>query len=221
MKKLKGLLFDLDGVITESSEYHFIAWKNLAKQIGVDIDRSFNEKLKGVSREESLTRILRHGGIETKFSDEEKKQLATQKNEEYVKLIDQLTPEEILPGISELLENAKAAGIKLGIASASKNAPLILERLGITKMFDTIVDPATLSAGKPDPEIFIKGAEQLGLKTDDCIGIEDAESGVQAINSANMFSIGVGSEEVLSHADYVVSSTAELDFDHIRELFEK
>lgn len=221
MKKLKGLLFDLDGVITESSEYHFIAWKNLAKQIGIEIDRGFNEKLKGVSREESLARILRHGGKENDFTDEEKKQLATQKNEEYVKLIGQLTPEEILPGISELLKKAKESGIKLGIASASKNAPLILERLGITDMFDTIVDPATLSAGKPDPEIFIKGAQQLGLTADDCIGIEDAESGIQAINAANMFSIGVGSEEVLSHADYVVPSTAELYFDQIRELFEK
>lgn len=219
MKNLKALIFDLDGVITDSAEYHFIAWKNLAAEIGIEIDREFNEKLKGVSRDDSLDKILAHGNKLNDFTDEEKMKLATKKNEEYLKLIEKVTPADILPGISLLLKNAKANGVKLALASASKNGPLILEKLGLSEIFDTIVDPALLKAGKPDPEIFITAAKQLDLSTDVCIGIEDAAAGVIAINAANMFSVGVGPSEILGHANYNVINTSNLDFFEIKERF--
>ncbi|MBF6625462.1 beta-phosphoglucomutase [Aerococcaceae bacterium zg-BR9] len=220
MKKLKGIIFDLDGVITDSAEYHYVAWKNLANNLGIDIDRKFNEKLKGISREDSLERILEYGKVLNDYSDDEKSRLAEQKNEEYLKLIKQMTADDLLPGIHNLLTDAKAKGIKLALASASKNGPFILERLGIEKLFDTIVDPSILSAGKPDPEIFIRAVQQLDLSPEECIGIEDAEAGVKAINAANIFSIGVGSSDVLHEANYCLTNTSKLKLDNILEQFE-
>lgn len=212
---IKGLILDLDGVITDTAEYHYLAWKSLADSIGIEIDRIFNEQLKGISRVESLERILTYGGQETAFSEEEKVKLAAKKNEEYKESIKQITPADLLPGIDSFLKEAEEAGIKLALASASKNAPFILEQLKIKEKFIGIVDPNTLSHGKPDPEIFIKGAELLGFSTEDCVGIEDAEAGVESINSAHMFSVGVGSPEVLSEADYVVESTEQLSLENI------
>lgn len=212
---IKGFIFDLDGVITDTAEYHYHAWKNLGKKMGIEIDREFNEKLKGISRMDSLDRILVHGGKADSYTETEKEALAADKNDEYVKLIEDITSADLLPGIPELLGELKAAGIKLALASASKNGPVILERLGITADFDEIVDPSLLAKGKPDPEIFIKGAQQLGLESFECIGVEDAEAGIAAINGAEMFSVGVGDPESMKGASYRVANTSELSLKKI------
>lgn len=217
----KGFIFDLDGVITDTAEYHYLAWKNLGKKIGIEIDREFNEKLKGISRMDSLDRILVHGGKAAVYTETEKEALAADKNNEYVKLIEDITPADLLPGIPALLRDLKAANIKLALASASKNGPVILGRLGITDYFDEIVDPSLLTNGKPDPEIFIKGAAQLGLDVSECVGVEDAEAGITAINRAKMFSVGVGDPESMKEADYRVASTADLSSKELLKIVDK
>lgn len=218
---IKGFLFDLDGVITDSAEYHYQAWKKLAEKIGIQIDREFNEQLKGVDRMDSLDRILKYGNKENDFTAQEKIALAVEKNNDYLTLIESITPEDILPGIMELISQIKEHDLKMGLTSASKNAPFILERLGISQEFDIIVDPATLSKSKPDPEIFLKGAELLGLEPAECIGVEDAEAGIESIRRAGMFSVGVGDELSMRDADYRVENTAQLDFEKIMEATQK
>ncbi|MBE9389284.1 beta-phosphoglucomutase [Vagococcus salmoninarum] len=215
---IKGFIFDLDGVITDSAEYHYQAWKNLAKTIEIEIDREFNEELKGISRMDSLERILVHGKRSQDFSAEEKTALAAEKNAEYVKLIEKVTPKDILPGILTLLEDLKDQGIKLALASASKNGPMILEKLALADYFETIVDPESLAQGKPDPEIFLKGASQLGLVPSQCVGVEDAAAGITAINQAQMFSVGVGDPESMKEADYRVNHTGDLNLAKILSL---
>lgn len=215
---IKGFIFDLDGVITDSAEYHYQAWKNLAKSIEIEIDREFNEELKGISRMDSLERILVHGKRSQDFSAEEKTALAAEKNAEYVKLIENVTPKDILPGILTLLEDLKDQGIKLALASASKNGPMILEKLALADYFETIVDPESLAQGKPDPEIFLKGASQLGLVPSQCVGVEDAAAGITAINQAQMFSVGVGDPESMKEADYRVNHTGDLNLAKILSL---
>lgn len=217
----KAVIFDLDGVITDTAQFHFVAWKKLGEKLGIALTESFNEELKGVDRTESLRRILALGNMENQFTDEEKEALATEKNDLYVQLIEQLTPEDILPGISDLLSELKAANIKIGLASASKNAPKILQNLNLMDTFDTIVNPELLSKGKPDPEIFIRAAEQLNVTSDQCIGIEDAYSGVQAINDAQMISIGVGDLETLKAATTVVPDTSYLSLEQLTQQWNK
>ncbi|MGY3724018.1 beta-phosphoglucomutase [Granulicatella balaenopterae] len=212
---IKGFVFDLDGVITDSAEYHFLAWKALAKELDIMINREFNEQLKGVSRMDSLERILKYGAKDQLYNQQEKEALAAKKNEHYVSLIKDVTKKDLLPGVSEFLTELKAKDMKLALASASKNGPFLLEGLGIKELFDTIVDPAQLTHGKPDPEIFQKGASQLGLSVEECVGIEDAPAGIEAINAAGMFSVGIGSKDSLGAADYLISSTEELALDNI------
>lgn len=208
---IKGLVFDLDGVITDSSEYHYQAWKKLGKEIGVPFDRTFNEQLKGISRMDSLELILQYGGIADKYTLSEKEALAKSKNDYYLTLIEKTTKEDLLEGILPLLQQAREQQLKIALASASKNAPLILNKLGIMDYFDVIVDPATLTNGKPDPEIYIKAAQGLGLLTKDCVGFEDAHSGIEAVNAAGMFSVGIGDSTILGQADYIVSNTEQLN----------
>ncbi|HEO8422271.1 MAG: beta-phosphoglucomutase [Niallia sp.] len=214
---LKGIIFDLDGVITDTAEYHYLAWKKTAEAIGVPFDREFNEELKGVSRMDSLYKILDHGGIRDQFSEEQVEELAHDKNTFYQELIKEITPKDLLPGIKAFLEECKEAGLKIGLASASKNGPVILDRLEITSFFDTIVDPGKLKKGKPDPEIFVKAAEQLQLQVNECVGVEDAEAGVQSIKGANMFAVGVGTPERMKLADWQVGNTAEITLARLRE----
>ncbi|WP_374722438.1 beta-phosphoglucomutase [Peribacillus tepidiphilus] len=218
-KTLEAFIFDLDGVITDTAEYHFLAWKALANELGIDFDRDFNEKLKGVSRMDSLDLILEHGGKREHFTPEDREKFAAQKNNHYKELIKNITPNDVLPGIKTFIEEIKKNGFKIGLASASKNAFTVVDSLGLTESFDTIVDSAKISKGKPDPEIFLTAAKQLGVKPEQCIGIEDAASGVDAINSAGMFSVGVGDHEILSHANLVFSSTSELQLKTILKAF--
>lgn len=206
----KAFIFDLDGVIVDTAEFHYVAWKNLADRIGISIDRKFNERLKGISRMESLERILVHGDMADKLSDEEKEKLAAEKNTEYVALLQQITSVDVFDGLIDFLTEAKALGIHCVIASASKNAPLILEKLEIADYFDGIVDPATLTKGKPDPEIFLKAAASVDTEPAHAIGFEDAEAGIKGIKAAGMFAVGFESNHPLPKADLTVHAWSEI-----------
>ncbi|WP_333635728.1 beta-phosphoglucomutase, partial [Lactobacillus acetotolerans] len=162
---LKGLIFDLDGVLTNSARFHDMAWNNLAKELGINLTKEQRDSLRGISRMDSLNLILKYGDQENKYSEKEKEKFAAEKNEKFLELVDSMTPKDILPGIPELLADAKKQGLKMDLASASKNAPRILKKLGIMDEFDGIVDPNTLHHSKPDPEIYEKAQELLGFKT--------------------------------------------------------
>ncbi|MCI5775909.1 MAG: beta-phosphoglucomutase [Aerococcus sp.] len=202
----QAFVFDLDGVITDTAEYHYIAWKHLAARIGITIDREFNEQLKGISRMDSLARILSHGNMTDKFSEDEKQQLATEKNTEYVKLLQSITPDDVFDGLVDFLKSAKQHGIRCVIASASKNAPLIIDKLAIGDYFDAIVDPNTLTKGKPDPEIFVKAVGCVQVAPEDAVGFEDAEAGIQGIKAAGMYAVGFESNHPLPEADLTIHS---------------
>lgn len=218
-RPLKAFIFDLDGVITDTAEYHFLAWKALAEDLGITFTREDNEELKGVSRMDSLEKILELGGRTGDFSAEEKEALAEKKNEHYLTLIQNITPADLLPAIKELIADIKAKGLKLGLASASKNAFTVMESLGMKSEFDIIVDAKTVVNGKPHPEVFLRAAEMLGVEQEACIGVEDAAAGVQAIKSAGMFAVAVGPKESFENADLVYASTSELSFDKIVEVY--
>ncbi|MBP1042757.1 beta-phosphoglucomutase [Vagococcus sp. BWB3-3] len=215
----KAIAFDLDGVITDTANYHYLAWKALGDDLGIPFDRQFNEQLKGISRMASLEKILELGKRTADFSNEQKLALAAKKNTHYLTLIKTISPADILPGISSLLNELKEANIQMVIASASKNAPTILAGLGIQDYFDAIIDPDSLTSGKPDPEIFSQSAQVLGLTPNELIGIEDSEAGIQSINAANMFSVGVGEATSMKLADSRVDSTAELTLDFLKQVF--
>lgn len=219
MADVKAVIFDLDGVITDTAEHHFLAWKNLAESLGIPFDKEFNEELKGVSRMESLERILAKGNQQEKFSEEEKVALATKKNEEYKELIKTITPQNILPGIKLLLDELRNKKIKIGLASASKNALSVLSSLGLREYFDEIVDVSTLKNGKPHPEIFLKAAELLDVPVESCIGVEDAEAGIESIKAADMFAVGVGTKEAMRRADVFVEHTNQLTLAYISTKF--
>lgn len=214
---LKGIIFDLDGVITDTAKYHFQAWKELGEKLNIKIDKEFNEKLKGVSRMDSLNLILEHYGLEDNYSEEEKIKLATMKNLIYQELIGEVTPEDLLPGISLLLQEAQKENIKMAIASASHNGPFLLKKLEIEDYFDVVVDPAELKNGKPNPEIFLKATELLSLKTNEVVGIEDALAGIESINNAGIFSIAVGDMDLLSTANVVESRTDNITLSGIKK----
>lgn len=215
----KLIIYDLDGVITDTAEFHYLAWKKLADELDIPIDRHFNEQLKGINRMDSLDRILELSDSPMHLSVAEKVELASRKNGYYLELIEAVTPDHILPGINALLEDNKQAGIKIALGSASKNAARILEKLELSDRFDYIVDAAEIERGKPDPETFTAAADALGIAYGDCIGIEDAAAGVEALNRAGMFSVGVGDEAHLSQADYLVENTEQLVFAEILERF--
>lgn len=156
--KLQAVIFDLDGVITDSAKYHYQAWKMLADKLDIPFDEEYNEKLKGVSRMESLELILKNGDACEKFTPEEKAALADEKNEFYKELIHQITPADILPGMAEFLAELRAAGIRTAVASVSRNAPFILAQLGVTDSFDYVCDAAAVERAKPFPDIFLVAA---------------------------------------------------------------
>lgn len=212
---MKAFIFDLDGVITDTAEYHYLAWKALGEDLGIPFDRAFNETLKGVSRTESLERILRLGGRENDFSAEEKELLAIKKNEHYVSFISKITDADILPGIEVFLRELKEAGYKIGMASASKNAQTVTSQLGLLEAFDHIVDAATVIHSKPHPEVFLKAAEALRVDPKECVGIEDAVAGITAIHEAGMFAVGIGDPNVLTEADIVFENTARLTLEKL------
>lgn len=198
---IKGFLFDLDGVIVDTAGYHYKAWRRMANTLGFDIDTEFNETLKGISRMDSINAILKHGGVE--ISEKEKLELATLKNQWYLEFVNQMTSDEILPGIVDFFEDFKKEGVKCALGSASKNSPLILEKINLLHQFDAIIDGNNVSKSKPDPEVFVKGAAALGLKNEECIVFEDAIAGIEAAQRAKMKTVGIGDASVLTNATIV------------------
>lgn len=199
--KYKAGIFDLDGVIVDTAKYHYIAWKNLAHELGFEFSKTKNQLLKGVSRERSLEILLSIGGIEA--DDETKIRMAKQKNDEYVRLIKQLDRSEMLPKVESFLRSLRNYGIKTVLGSASKNAPLILQRLDIEKLFDAVIDGNKVSKAKPDPEVFLKAAKEVGIDPVNCVVFEDAEAGLQAAKLAGMYAVGIGKPDQLPSADIV------------------
>ncbi len=219
MSKIKGFVFDLDGVLTDTAVYHFRAWKQLADELGFHFTLEDNARLKGISRLASFEVMLEINGAAERYTAEEKETLANRKNEYYKALVEQIAPGDILPGIPAFLHSAREQGLKLAVASASKNAPRVLELLGLRDTFDYIADARLIANPKPHPEIFLNCAQALGLEAGECVGFEDAMAGIQAIHAAGMFAvgIGVGSEEgsVFTSGDMIpdlpLPGTAALD----------
>ncbi len=217
---IKLFIFDLDGVITSTSIEHFSAWKEIIKdRFNIYINDSIEEKTKGVSRMQSLNRILESYDLEYIISDNEKVRLATLKNELYKSMISNFDETNIYPGVIKLFEYLKKKNILIALGSASKNGPSIIDGLGIRNYFDYIVDPTDLMS-KPHPDIFNKAMNHFNLSPSECVGIEDAISGVTSIKSAKMYAIGIGNQEQLNHADIVFKSIAEIDNKFLENLIE-
>jgi beta-phosphoglucomutase len=216
MSIIKACIFDLDGVIVDTAVYHYKAWKRLANKLGFDFTEQDNEKLKGVSRVHSLELILQWGGLtKTKAEQEE---LATLKNNWYVEMISHMTPAEILPGAKEFLETCRAAGIKTALGSASKNSRTILDKINLSGLFDAVIDGNMVSKPKPDPEVFLKGAEALNIAPVNCVVFEDAIAGVEAAINGGMKVVGIGSPQVLTRANLVVSGLNEMSLEKLETL---
>lgn len=215
----KAFIFDLDGVIVDTAKFHYLAWRNLAKGINFDFTEVQNEQFKGVSRVRSLELLLDMAGYTA--TQEEKDIWLVQKNEEYLSYIQKMDQSEILPDVPRVLEYliSKEQGIVLG--SASKNARPILERVALLDKFQAIVDGNDVTIAKPDPEVFVKGAQALQAKNSDCIVFEDSIAGVQAANTAGMISIGIGDSEVLHEADHVFADFTEISNEFLDELIKK
>jgi beta-phosphoglucomutase len=206
---IKACIFDLDGVIVDTAKYHFLAWQRLAKELGISFSLDDNERLKGVSRIRSLEIILEIGGL-TRTTDE-MEAMATRKNQWFVDYVNAMKPEEIYPGVHKLLQALKASGIKVGLASSSKNAPAVIRLLKIEHDFDAVVDGTMIVHTKPDPEIFLKAAAMLGVSPDACVVFEDAEAGVEAALNAGMKCVGIGSPKQLGKAQLVIPRTGDFN----------
>ncbi len=202
-------IFDLDGVIVDTARYHFLAWKRLTDQLGIHFTEEDNERLKGVSRMASLEIILGIGN--RKVNERQKQEYATLKNSWYIDYISKMTPDEVLPGCLTFIEELRNANVRVAIGSASKNTPMILERVGIRDLFDAIADGNIVREAKPNPEVFIKAAEMVGIKPGKCVVFEDAVAGVQAALNAGMMCIGVGSPKILRKAHFVVPGLNEMN----------
>lgn len=216
MSKIKACLFDLDGVIVDTAVYHYKAWKRLADELGINFTLEDNERLKGVSRGRSLDIILEIGGV-TK-TEAEKEELATRKNTWYVDMINQMRPDEILPGAKEFVQSCRDAGIKTALGSASKNSMTILEKINMVSLFDAIIDGNKVSKAKPDPEVFLKGAEAVDVSPAQCVVFEDAIAGVEAAINGGMRVVGIGSAAILVGANLVVTGLDKMNLQILEKL---
>lgn len=219
MKKNKGFIFDLDGVIVDTAKYHFLAWKKIANELGIEFTLEHNELLKGVSRVRSLDIILELGKVEA--SQEDKNKWLIQKNEDYLSYLVDMDESEILPGVMSVLKFLKENNQPIALGSASKNARPILEKTGILSFFDAIVDGNDVVNAKPDPEVFLHAARLLNVTNEDSIVFEDSVAGVQAANIAKMVSIGIGHEETLHEALYNFKDFNQIDSTFLELLINK
>jgi beta-phosphoglucomutase len=215
--EIKACLFDLDGVIVDTAKYHFVAWRRLANHLGIDFSIAENEKLKGISRTDSLKLILDWGGI--KITDNEILELATLKNTWYLELIEEMQEDEILPGVVDFLQSLKADHIKIGLGSASKNSETILKKINLLDEFDVIIDGTKVTQSKPSPEVFLKGAEALQVLPKNCLVFEDAISGVEAALNGGMRVVGIGESEILDKAHFVVAGFENLNWKDLQIFF--
>jgi beta-phosphoglucomutase len=208
LSDMKAALFDLDGVIVDTAKYHYLAWKRLADELGVPFGPEDNERLKGVGRMQCMDIILELGGLSMEKGEKERQ--AARKNGWYVEYVSAMRKDEILPGAEDYIGSLRGRGVLIALGSASKNAPLILERLGIAGLFDAVVDGSKVSKSKPDPEVFLAGAAALGVPAPRCTVFEDAAAGIEAAKRALMYAVGIGTREALPEADMVVRGLYEL-----------
>jgi beta-phosphoglucomutase len=200
MKNISAFIFDLDGVLTDTSEFHYLGWQRLADGEGLPFSREINESLRGIPRRESLMLIL-NGRI---YPEEKIQKMMVRKNNYYLELIRGITPKDLLPGARELLEEIRNAGLKSALGSASKNAPEVIQRLGIESLLDAISDGGSVERQKPAPDLFLHAAAQLSLSPTECVVVEDAAAGIDAGKSAGMRTIGLGPFERVGHADLLL-----------------
>jgi beta-phosphoglucomutase len=212
----RAAIFDLDGVLVDSARLHFVAWKRIADELDIAFDAHDNEALKGVDRMGSLEHILMLGGVSLDLPAREA--LAARKNGYYLDALATMTASDVLPGAAALLGRARAAGLLLGVASASRNATMVLERAGLSDTIDFVADAAKVARSKPAPDIFLACADGLGVAPAECVGFEDAAAGVAAIKAAAMIAIGIGDSGILAAADLVFASTAQVDLDRVLRL---
>jgi beta-phosphoglucomutase len=219
MPDLKACLFDLDGVIVDTARFHYIAWRELANGLSFELTEEQNEQLKGIGRMESLDIILKIGNV--KLDAETKKKLAAKKNDRYLELCQEMTPENILPGVQVFLDSLIQEKIKIGLGSASKNARLILDYIGLTHYFAAIVDGNRITKGKPDPETFLLGAEDLETKPANSLVFEDAVAGIHAAKAGGMKAVGIGGSAELkaAGADLVIPGFQDIDVSTVKHLF--
>lgn len=208
-KKISGAIFDLDGVIVDTARYHYLAWKEIARELGFDFKESDNERLKGVSRMASLEILLEVGHI-TGLSQKEKNEIADRKNKRYVEMLSSLDERELMPGAKEYLLQLKKEAVGIALGSASKNAPYILKKLKIYELFDIVVDGNSVLKAKPDPEVFSKAADGLGLLPEQCCVYEDSQAGIDAALSAGFHTVAIDKGDLLQGAERKVRCLAEL-----------
>ena len=213
---VSAVIFDLDGVIVSTDEFHYQAWKQISDQEQIYFDREINEKLRGVSRMESLEIILSHS--DKKYSENEKSLLAQRKNDIYRELLNKLSPNDILPGVINLLMSLLARNIKIAIGSSSKNTPFILDQIGLAANFDVIADGNSIKNSKPDPEVFLLAAKMLGVEPEECVVIEDAQAGIDAAKAAGMKAVGIGSAAHCVNADLKLNDLTNLDSEQLLEV---
>ncbi|MCH2032924.1 MAG: beta-phosphoglucomutase [Tenacibaculum sp.] len=215
----RGFIFDLDGVIVDTAKYHFLAWKKLANDLGIDFSEHQNEQLKGVSRVKSLEKILDWGGVS--LSEDAFKDQMDKKNTDYLSYIETMKEDEILVDVPKVLTFLKNEQQPIALGSASKNARKILKKVALYESFDSIVDGTNVSKAKPDPEVFLIAAKELNMAPNQCVVFEDSIAGVQAANKAEMISIGIGEQEVLSEADFVFKDFSEISIEFLTQLINK
>lgn len=218
---IKGVLFDLNGIITDSWLYHSKSWRQVAESIGIQWSSKLEEAIKGRDRIDSLNAILKSGGMENQYSEQEKEALADKKNDIYQQMLEIMNPNDILPGIHDFLAELRQNDYQMIIASASANAPKEIKKLDLEDYFPLIVDLKEIKHNKPAPDVYLKAAEMLNLDVDQCIGIDDGIVGVESINAANVVSIGIGDPKVLDMADINFTSTKDLTLANIRQNWPK
>lgn len=215
----KGFIFDLDGVIVDTAKYHYLAWKKLSESIGIFFDEFQNEQLKGVSRINSLEKILGWGNKE--LSQDKFMELLARKNNDYLDYISNMTRSEILPDVMRIISFLKDTDQSIALGSSSRNARIILKKLKLINDFDAVVDGNNVSEAKPNPEVFLLAADELNVTPQDCVVFEDSVAGVKAANEAGMMSIGIGDEKVLKDADYVFTDFTKISNRFMTELITK
>lgn len=218
---IKLVIFDLDGVLTETSTQHYQAWRDIFAEMGYSLDGSYLDKVRGISRLAALELIMAELGISQNYSQQQKQELATKKNQRYQTLIAEFGPDKLFEGVKPLFAQLHNRQIKTALASVSKNAPTLIERLGIKDDLDYVVDPHSVTKGKPDPEIFQRACQYFGFEPSQCIGVEDAKAGVEAIKAAGMYAIGIGDKQLAELADCFYEKVADIDMETILDQINK
>ncbi len=214
-----GFIFDLDGVIVDTAKYHYLAWKKLADELGIEFTEEDNERFKGVSRKRCLEILLEMGNIDA--SQQQIDAWLFEKNEDYLSYIDRMDESEILPDVPKVLDYLQARKIPMALGSASKNAKPILQKVNLLSYFNTLVDGNQVTKAKPNPEVFLIAGKNLGVQPENCVVFEDALAGIEAANIAGMTSIGIGDPKVLVHAKYNFTDFTEIDFTFLDALIDK